>query len=191
MGPAPITDIERRLIELWHNSNRRRMRTPPSAIHDYTAWWNKARKQNYNQQQLLVGNQLATEANRLAHGLGKIPPGSHAEREVLHYITKGTVWPTSHLLETPRSQLQQEVVTSWWVKHRERLDRQWGSRYMLHNLSKAQTLWHQRAMATDTFHNTAAQSRSKATQQPKPQRQRKYTPSKNLSHNKQPHYQGQ
>ena len=37
MGPAPINDIERRIIELWHNSNRKRVPEPPSAIHEYTA----------------------------------------------------------------------------------------------------------------------------------------------------------
>ena len=186
MGPAPTTDIERRLIELWHNSNRNKMRTPPSAIQDYTTWWNDAQKREYDQQQLRVGNRLAAEATELAHNLGKLPAGSHAEQAVLHYITKGTPWPTSHLLKLPYSQLHQEVVTSWWANHRERLDRQWGSRYMSHDLNKAQALWRQCTMTTDASHDTTAKSRSNATQRTKPKRQRRQTQWKNIRHKELP-----
>ena len=184
MGPTPTDDIERRLIELWHSSNRKKIHTPPSAIHDYTAWWREAKKQEYSQQQLRAGNQLTAKAEKLAHSLGKLPSGSHAEQEVLHYVTKGTAWPTSHLLEPPHSQLQQEVVTSWWANHRERLDRKWGPRYRSHDQSNAQTLWHHCTMAADASRIASTQSRSKATQQPKPKQRHKQTPWKDIPHDR-------
>ena len=192
MGPAPINDIERRLIELWHNSNRKWIPEPPSVIQEYTAWWRKAKQQAYSPQQLAIGNQLTTKAERLAHSLNKMPKGSHAEQEVLHYVTKGTAWPTTHSLQPPRSQLQQEVVTSWWANHRERLDRQWGPRYRPHLQAQAQILWHQCTMANDASdltadepHMTITRSRPKATQRIKPTRRDKQTPWKNTPHRKQ------
>lgn len=157
MGPMPMNDVERRLIELWHNDNRRKVPAPPSAINEYTAWWRKAKGQAYSRQQLKQGNQLTEKARKLAHSLGQMTAGSHLEQEVLQYITQGTEWPTSHL-PPPTSQLQQEVVTSWWANCRERLDKQWGPRYTPHDQTQAQTLWHKCTKAPDTLHAAATRS---------------------------------
>ena len=176
LGPPPNTDVEHRLIELWHNSIKQRVHAPPSPIQEYTAWWQEAEKQTYSQQQLLAGTQLIADAKSLAIALNKIPTNSPIAQQVYYYVTKGTAWPISHLPQQPYSQLQLEVVTSWWTEHRERLDQQYGPRYTSQAQQQAQALWHNRHMHSNPSRIIPSRSRTKGYTTSKPRRQR--TPSK-------------
>ena len=167
MGPPPNTDVEHRLVELWHNSIKQRMHAPPTPIQEYTTWWQEAKTQAYSQQQLTTGTQLITDAEDLEIALNRIPTGSPIEQQIYCHVTKGTAWPISHLSQQPYSQLQLEIVTSWWTDHRERLDHQYGPRYTSHAQEQAKALWHNRHMRANASCLTPSRSRQ----------QRRYTTS--------------
>jgi hypothetical protein len=45
MGPNPANETEQRLIEIWENSIKTKAPKVPSALDDYTEWWNLHDKQ--------------------------------------------------------------------------------------------------------------------------------------------------